>query len=178
MISWTIIDHEDSTTNNNVQERPEANEDSVDINEPPSDEVGISQGDFAPDFELETLDGDVKKLSDFRGDKIMLNFWATWCPPCRAEMPDMQQVYEDHDIEILAVNLTETETSIETVDTFVDDFELTFPIMLDKNIEVADKYEIQPVPTSFMIDTEGRIQLIQLGPMNEDMIVQTFAEMN
>src|SRR5699024_12283205 len=60
-------------------------------------EVGIEKGDLAPDFELETLDGETVKLSDFRGQKVLLNFWATWCPPCRAEMPDMQKFHEENE---------------------------------------------------------------------------------
>src|SRR5690625_5188421 len=72
--------------------------------------VGLEKGNLAPDFELETIEGETVKLSDYRGEKVMLNFWATWCPPCRAEMPDMQKFHENHDEGvILAVNLTETE---------------------------------------------------------------------
>src|SRR5690625_1953509 len=65
-------------------------------------EFGLERGNLAPDFELETLDGETAKLSDFRGKPVLLNFWATWCPPCRAEMPDMQKFYEDKDVVILA----------------------------------------------------------------------------
>src|SRR5690625_7728587 len=73
-------------------------------------EVGLEKGNLAPDFELETVEGETVSLSDFRGEKVLLNFWATWCPPCRAEMPDMQKFHENHEIGvILAVNLTETE---------------------------------------------------------------------
>src|SRR5690625_3213867 len=86
------------------------------------DEVGIEVGDTAPNFTLETLDGEEVKLSDYRGQKVLLNFWATWCPPCRAEMPDMQKYHEeDDDAVILAVNLTETEKSSTGVDEFLDE---------------------------------------------------------
>src|SRR5699024_1179865 len=60
-------------------------------------DTGIEKGDMAPDFELETMDGETVKLSDFRGEKVMLNFWATWCPPCRAEMPDIQKFHENEE---------------------------------------------------------------------------------
>ncbi|UTR11560.1 redoxin family protein [Evansella sp. LMS18] len=192
MIGWTLYEtvftgdsatEENTLTegNNGTEENAHTEEDyevQDEIVEPPEEEVGLSQGDYAPDFELDMLDGSTAKLSDFRGEKIMLNFWATWCPPCRAEMPDMQEVYEENDVLILAVNLTQTETGMNAVESFVDDFGLTFPIMLDEDIEVADLYEIQPIPTSFMINSEGRIHNIAYGPMNKDMIVQQFTEMD
>ncbi|WP_078594742.1 redoxin domain-containing protein [Evansella clarkii] len=192
MIGWTLYEtvftgdsatEENALTegNNETEENAHTAEDyevQDEIVEPPEEEVGLNQGDYAPDFELEMLDGSAAKLSDFRGEKIMLNFWATWCPPCRAEMPDMQEVYEENDVLILAVNLTQTETGMNAVESFVDDFGLTFPIMLDEDIEVADLYEIQPIPTSFMINSEGRIHNIAYGPMNKDMIVQQFTEMD
>ncbi|WP_147803233.1 peroxiredoxin family protein [Alkalicoccus halolimnae] len=146
----------------------------------PEEEIGLGEEEYAPDFTLETLDGEEVSLSDFRGEKkVMLNFWATWCPPCRAEMPDMQNVYEERDdIEIVAVNLTETEPGTEQVETFREDFGLTFPILLDRDVAVAEQFDIQPVPTSYMIDTNGQIQHIALGPMNEDTMTQIFDDMD
>ena len=136
-----------------------------------SDEVGVEKGKIAPDFELETLDGEKKKLSDLRGERVMVNFWATWCPPCRAEIPDLQKFHENEDITILAVNLTETEQDMDKVEEFVDDFGMTFPILLDTETEVADTYKIQPIPSSFMVDSTGRIQFVALGAMHYDMMV-------
>ncbi len=140
--------------------------------------IGITLGQEAPDFELQLLSGETASLSDFRGEKVMINFWASWCGPCRAEMPDMQKVFTNHDVQILAVNLTKTEPSQQAVEDFVDDFSLTFPILLDENIVVADLYQIQPIPTSFFVDTGGIIQSISYGPLNQDMILQRFNEMN
>jgi len=140
--------------------------------------VGLNVGDTAPDFELHTLDGEVAKLSDYRGERVMLNFWATWCPPCRAEMPDMEQFYQDTGATILAVNLTETEPDIEQVQRFVDEFGITFPVLLDEKIEVAETYAIQPVPTTYMIDSNGKIQFKLFGPMTYDMMVQEFSKMD
>ena len=132
---------------------------------------------MAPDFELETLDGEKKKLSDLRGERVMVNFWATWCPPCRAEIPDLQKFHENEDITILAVNLTETEQDMDKVEEFVDDFGMTFPILLDTETEVADTYKIQPIPSSFMVDSTGRIQFVALGAMHYDMMVAEFNKM-
>lgn len=142
-----------------------------------SDEVGLNEGQIAPDFELTTLDGDTVKLSDYKGKRVMLNFWATWCPPCRVEMPDMQKFHEDKDIVILAVNLSETESNTEKVQAFIDERDLTFPVLLDEETEVADQYQIQPIPSSFLIDSDGRIHNKAFGALNYDMMVQEFEKM-
>ncbi|MBU9722604.1 redoxin domain-containing protein [Bacillus alkalicola] len=186
MIGWTLYESlgsndgvlQDQLDENIESETGEGTPEKVE-SDIPEEDIGITQGMYAPDFELATLDGETAKLSDYRGQKIMLNFWATWCPPCRAEMPDMQRVYEEHDdAMILAVNLTETETGVAQVESFAEDFGLTFPILLDEHVEVAGTFGIQPVPTSFMINTKGRIDSIAIGPMNEDMIIQRFNEMD
>lgn len=151
----------------------------VEIEAPPEDAVvGLNEGDIAPDFQLQTLDGEPAKLSDYRGHNVMVNFWATWCPPCRAEMPDMERFHQDTDIVILAVNITETESNIQDVEDFVDEFNLTFPILLDEQIEVADLYRIQPIPSTFMIDSSGIIQFHAFGPMNYDLMVQQLEKMS
>lgn len=142
-----------------------------------SSEVGLEVGNLAPDFNLSTMDGESIQLSELRGERVMVNFWATWCPPCRAEMPDMQKFYENKDINILAVNLTETESDLMTIQNFVTDFELTFPILKDENTEVANTYQIQPIPTTFMVDSNGIIQYKAFGAMNYDLMVQEFEKM-
>ncbi len=142
-----------------------------------SDEIGLERGEIAPDFELKTLDGETVKLSDFRGERVMLNFWATWCPPCRAEMPDMQKLHENTDIKILAVNLIDTESSPEVVPEFLDELGLTFPVLLDEESELANEYKIVAYPTSFMIDSNGRIQFKVLGAINYDIMIQEFEKM-
>ncbi|WP_138417380.1 redoxin domain-containing protein [Aquibacillus sediminis] len=143
-----------------------------------SETVGLNVGDQAPDFELETLQGESVKLSDYRGERVMINFWATWCPPCRAEMPDMQKFHENKGVEILAVNLTDTEDAVQDVHDFVDDFGLTFSILQDAELDVATTYQIQPIPTSFMIDSNGKIQFVAYGPLNYEQMVQEFETMS
>ncbi|MCP3030103.1 redoxin domain-containing protein [Halobacillus sp. A1] len=140
-------------------------------------ETGLDKGQLAPDFSLERLNGEETKLSDLRGKKVMLNFWATWCPPCRAEMPDMEKFHQNEDVEILAVNLTETESSVGDVEEFADEFGLSFQILKDKNSEVSTIYEVNPVPTSVFIDEEGKIQSVMLGAMNYDMMLQRLEEL-
>lgn len=146
----------------------------------PTDE-GLAKGEQAPDFELTTLDGEVVKLSDYQGQKVLLNFWATWCPPCRAEMPHMQTYFEeqaeDENVVILAVNLTTEDKGIEKVEDFVEEFGLEFSIPMDEEGDVGSTYQTVSIPTSYMIDTKGRIQNKVVGPMDLPMMEQLVEEM-
>lgn len=187
MFAWAVYDlaaddsQETQTNEDNFTIEEDEADNNVDREETgtpaDSDETGLEVGDIAPDFQLETMNGEMIALSDLRGQRVMVNFWATWCPPCRAEMPDMQTFYEDKDVEILAINLTETESNRDGVSEFVEDFELSFPVLMDVNTEVADDYQIQPIPSSFMVDSDGRIQYKALGAMNYGLMVQEFEKM-
>jgi len=150
---------------------------SADENTESEKTFGLEKGDMAPDFELQTLDGETVKLSDFRGEKVLLNFWATWCPPCRSEMPDMQKFHEEYDATILAVNLTETEASKENVQAFLDEYGVTFTVLTDEDSEIATLYNASALPTSYLINSKGEVHNIAIGPLNYDMMVQAFEEM-
>ncbi|GEN89174.1 peroxiredoxin family protein [Oceanobacillus sojae] len=183
MIGWALYDFIDSSRQSAdefvpVEEdvREQLNTEESDITSGES-EVGLEVGNIAPDFELQTLNGETVKLSDYRGEKVMINFWATWCPPCRAEMPDMEEFYQDKDIVILAVNLTETENNLQQVEDFINEHGLTFPILLDEEIEVAEQYMIQPIPTSYMINSNGVVSFKAFGSLNYDFMVQEFEKM-
>ncbi|CAM4244879.1 thiol:disulfide interchange protein tlpA [Bacillus manliponensis] len=130
---------------------------------------GIEVGRAAPDFELTTLDGTAVKLSDLQGKKVILNFWATWCGPCKQEMPDMETFYQKHkgDVEVLAVNYTASEGAggEEKVKQFAQEWGITFPILLDKDITVTTTYKVITIPTSFFIDTKGVVREKFVGPM-------------
>ncbi|SEN59610.1 Peroxiredoxin [Mesobacillus persicus] len=133
--------------------------------------VGLAEGNVAPDFSLVDLNGNPIKLSDYRGKKVLVNFWATWCPPCKAEMPYMQELYEKYHedgFEILAVNSTVTEKSRDNVVDFVAEYELTFPIPMDEKNRVSSDYEIMAFPTSFFIDSDGVIRSITVGGMTKE----------
>lgn len=134
--------------------------------------VGIKKGNKAPDFVLTNLDEQPLKLSDFTGKKVILNFWATWCPPCRAEMPHMEKFYKDYekDVVVLAVNLTHTEKKGDGVNTFVEDFGLTFPVVMDVKGDVSSTYQVFAYPTSYIIDSQGIIQEIFEGAINYDIM--------
>lgn len=133
---------------------------------------GLEKGDIPPDFELSTLTGDVVKLSELKGKKVILNFWASWCGPCKAEMPHMQQYYEKNkdysNVEVIAVNMTTQERKgIEGIENFVKSYGLTFPIPLDEEGVVIDSYKVMSIPTTYMIGTDGTINHKIIGPMDE-----------
>ncbi|CAM3301294.1 redoxin domain-containing protein [Filibacter tadaridae] len=138
-------------------------------------ETGLERGSIPPDFDLTTLDGEQLKLSDLKGKKVILNFWASWCGPCKAEMPHMEQYYKKNkdkdNVEIVAVNLTTSERNgMKGIQDFVDGYGLTFPIPLDKEGTVMDAYQIIPIPTTFMIGTDGKIEHKIVGPMDEKIM--------
>lgn len=138
-------------------------------------ESGLAINDEAPDFELTSLTGDTVKLSDYRGKTVMLNFWASWCPPCRVEMPHMETYYqeykEEENIEILAVNMTTLERgSKEKVAEFVDKHHLTFPILMDEEGDIMDLYKVMVYPTTYIVNPEGIITDKVMIPLDVDVI--------
>ena len=133
------------------------------------DDLPLEVDQPAPDFFLRTLNGRSVRLSDYRGKTVVLNFWASWCPPCRREMPDFQTLWEERgpsgpdDLVILAVNLLPEDT-IAAAEGFVDEFALTFPILLDTSRgEVARRYGVQALPATFFIDRDGIVRTTALG---------------
>ncbi|MBE6068024.1 MAG: redoxin domain-containing protein [Clostridium lundense] len=124
----------------------------------------------AIDFKLKDLTGKEVSLSDYKGKKVFLNFWATWCPPCKAEMPEMEMLYQEtknSDLVILAVNLDEEK---DTVQKFISSSKYNFPVLLDTGNIAASQYEVVSIPTSFFIDKEGNIVDKHIGAMTiEDM---------
>ena len=115
----------------------------------------LAVGDKAPDFELVDLEGNKHRLSDYKGEGVFLNFWGTWCGPCKKEMPYMEnqhQAFEEKGVNILAVNIAESDLKVET---FRDQYGLTFPIAIDKDKSVKEAYNIVPLPTTFLINKDG-----------------------
>lgn len=179
MLGWSIYEfvfpsNEKATREKNNQTGQQINN-SEEVEE--TNKVGIRKGELAPDFELTTLDGETVKLSDYKGKRVMLNFWATWCPPCRAEMPDMEKFQKNKDIQVLAVNLTETESNPNKVQKFIDELSLTLTIPLDNESAVSNEYQVMAYPTTYMIDSNGQIQFVTMGAMNYDFMVQQFEMM-
>lgn len=127
----------------------------------------------APEIALTTLDGDEVRLTDLRGQSVILNFWATWCPPCRFEMPALQRVHEDYQgrVVVVGVNMTVAEASIDAVRAFLQERGITFPVWLDMQGEASDIYRVTSLPTTFFIDAQGTIcEVVIGGPMAEALL--------
>lgn len=131
------------------------------------------QGFLAPDFELKTLDGETIHLSDLRGQALLVNLWATWCPPCREEMQSIEKVhqeYKDKAFTVLAVNMTYQDDPLAILP-FVNRQKLTFPILLDETGEVANAYQLRSLPSSYFIRPDGIINEVVIGgPMSEALL--------
>jgi len=141
--------------------------DSVEIKHAPK------EGFQAPNFTLDSSTGHKSSLSDFRGKVVLVNFWATWCPPCRKEMPAMQHVFESYQDEgfvIIAINAAYQDSSSKA-DALIASNGITFPILFDTDGNVANHYHVQAFPTSFFIDREGIIhEIVFGGPMAETLL--------
>jgi len=119
-------------------------------------------------FSLPLLNGGSASLSSYKGKVLILNFWATWCPPCRAEMPSMETLYrrfKNQGLEILAVDLGEDPA---TVQQFIRQNSYTFPVLLDKDNKVNPLYGIRSIPTTYIIDREGKIISVIVGSIRWD----------
>lgn len=144
----------------------------------PVESIGIQPGEAAPDFELETLDGETIRLSELKGEKVILNFWASWCPPCREEMPEMQRFYDDYkdDIQVIAVNFNEQD---DKVIEYLDEFGYTFPSPLDRGGAVGNTYGVLSLPTTYFIGTDGLIQQPRhIGPMTYEFMEEAMKQLN
>lgn len=141
---------------------------------------GVQVDEEAPNVGLKDLDGNDVNLEDFKGEKVFLNFWATWCGPCKKEMPELEkfhQKYQD-DVKIVAVNLTKTEKKQTDVNQFIDKYEYTFPVLLDIDGKAQDIYKSVTVPTTYFIGTDGKVQVDKkLGPLKYDEMVSKMKEL-
>jgi len=137
-------------------------------------------GFLAPDFALKTLEGETIQLSDLRGQPVLVNLWATWCPPCRAEMQTLETVYNDYKDQgfiVLAVNMT-SQDDPQAVLPFVTERGLTYPILLDDKGEIAKAYQMKSLPSSFFINRDGTIYEVVIGgPMAEALLRTRIEEM-
>ena len=133
---------------------------------------GTQTGNLAPDFQLDSLDGQPVSLSDFRGNPVLLNFWASWCGPCKSEMPYIQRIHEEWSgkgLVILAVDIGESSA---TVSEFVEKYALSFMVLLDIDQEVALKYNVRNIPTTFFIDKSGKIQDMKIGAFSSEAEIE------
>ncbi len=129
----------------------------------PSPNEGIQVGNVAPDFQLPNLDYEPISLNELRGKPVVLNFWASWCPPCKDEMPYLQEIHEEYSgsgLVLLAINLGE---SLSTVENFLQSNDYSFPVLLDTRGVVAQQYRVINIPTTYFIDGDGIIQEKRIG---------------
>ncbi len=150
-----------------------ADKSSTTQNNSPTKPIGINPNASktkALDFKLKDLDGKELSLSDLKGKKVFLNFWATWCPPCKAEMPEIEKLYQetkDSDLVIVAIDIGEP---LDTVKSFIDSNNYNFKVLSDPDQIVAAQYNIASIPTSYFIDADGNIISKHSGAMNIDQM--------
>ena len=133
----------------------------------PPETTGINVGSVTVDFTLEALDGSEVSLSEYRGDVVLINFWATWCPPCRAEIPDIEDAYRARKDEGFVALGVSVEQTYDSVAPFVELAGMTYPVLLDELSQVYNTYRVPGLPTSLFVDEEGVIQARHVGQLSK-----------
>ena len=171
MLSLTLI-LSGCSTGKSSDKAPVETEEQIEV-KAENEEVkeGIFTGDKIYDFTLEDIDGNEISISDYKGKVLMLNFWASWCPPCKAEMPHMEKVYNElksDDFDMLTVNLTTAEKNGKAgANEFINEMGYTFPVVYDIDGKVADKFRITGIPTTYIINKDGLISSFIKAPLDE-----------
>ena len=136
-------------------------------------EAAPQAGFPAPDFTLKTAEGEAYTLSDLKGQAILLNVWATWCPPCKAEMPAIEKVYNEYKEQgfvVLAINSTFQDDPLQ-IKPFTEEYGLSFPILLDETSDISRDYQVRSLPSSYFINRQGIITEVVIGgPMSEALL--------
>ncbi|MBT2754862.1 thiol-disulfide oxidoreductase ResA [Mesobacillus foraminis] len=136
----------------------------------------VEVGKTAPDFALVDMNGEKHKLSDYRGQGVFLNFWATWCKPCEREMPYIDHQYnnfKDQGVKVLTVDVGESRVA---VNKFIERHNLSFPVMIDSDGQVQTAYGIDPLPITFLIDKDGKVVRSHTGELTEATVRQFMGE--
>lgn len=152
---------------NNEQNDDSASDESTNEQEDIEPEIGLDVGNIAPDFTFSYPDGTEKTLSDLEGYKVLLQFWATWCPSCVKELPAIEAIYAENSLDIAFLLVPVNNAEFE-VNSFITQKGYTFPIAFDKNGEIAKLYKISSIPMTYIIDEEGIIESKMLGYRTEE----------
>lgn len=167
---FSLVSDKSSTNNNSSNKESSKSDTSKNSKNSGNSSKNNANKVLAPDFTLSDLEGNTVTLSELRGKKVFLNFWASWCGPCKAEMPDIEKLYQetkDSDLVILAVNVSENKS---TAESYLKNNNLNFTVLMDTKDEASNTYVIRSIPSSFFIDKEGYIVSREVGTL-------TYAEM-
>jgi len=163
----------DAMPNNLVTVAPPTAEASTGTGE--AETTGDPESELAPDFTVYDAEGNAHKLSDFRGKPVVLNFWASWCGPCKSEMPDFDDAYKKYgeDIHFVMVNLTDgSQETVESASTFISQSGYSFPVYYDTDMDAAATYGVNSVPITFFIDSSGAIVAYGSGALTAENLEQ------
>jgi len=158
-------------SNVDTDDAEEISEETSESGESESNETNQERSIYnSPDFTLESLTKESVTLSSLTGQIVVLNFWATWCPPCREELPDFQaawEKYKDEGVVFLGISIDQNRSEVES---FIKDSGITYTILLDLSSQVASQYGITAIPTTFILDVDGTVLFSQVGGMTEDQL--------
>ena len=124
----------------------------------------------APELALENLAGEPESLEDYLGEVVLLNLWATWCPPCKAELPVLQEYYEEHRADGFVILGVDSQEKPEVVESFITTTDVTYPIWIDEKGKAGEAFSSFSLPTSFVIDREGTVRLAWTGAISKAML--------
>jgi cytochrome c biogenesis protein CcmG/thiol:disulfide interchange protein DsbE len=132
----------------------------------------VGQGEAAPDFTLTTFDGQTLVLSELRGQVVAVNFWASWCAPCKAEAPELENTwrhYKDRNVLFIGVDYADTETDAKA---FIRAFDITYPNGPDLGTRISQVFRMRGVPETYIVDQTGRLAFVQIGPTDQTTLMQ------